>query len=148
MLISPHFLVGTAIANHIPEFWPAALAAVTSHFVLDAIPHRDTIGKFSPSRANLTILVADLTITGIILWWLTGGQNWVYLLIIGFIATLPDAPSVIALFWPKFLALPVVHAIHYWHTKTIHYKDNQVTWFWGILSQLVVIILAIILFQL
>lgn len=59
MLITPHFLTGLVIAEGIPETIPAAVAAIGSHFVLDAVPHRDTIGGHHLNAANVILVLGD-----------------------------------------------------------------------------------------
>ena len=53
MLRTPHFLAGATIGYFVPIAGPAVLIALVSHFVLDAVPHTDTIGGYHINKANI-----------------------------------------------------------------------------------------------
>lgn len=142
MLVAPHFLVGTAIAVYMPEAGPAALAALTSHFVLDSIPHRDTIGGFHLNKANIIMEIFDAIVTFGIFFWLVPKHLWPYAFLISGVAIFPDIVAIPGLFWPKWYALPIIKPFHNWHTQVIQYRDN-LNWFWGLLPQVIVILVAI-----
>lgn len=144
MLIAPHFLVGTAIAVYVPEALPAAgLAALTSHFVLDAIPHRDTIGGFHINKANIIMEIFDGAFTLGIFFLLVPKQYWLYALATSGIAILPDILAVPSLFWSQWRQLPIIKPFHQWHTKIIQYDRRDINWFWGLLPQIITVAVAI-----
>jgi hypothetical protein len=90
MLITPHFLTGVAIAGGVPEIAPAAIAAVGSHFVLDAVPHWDYIGEAKPTPSNIILTIADVSLAIGFWWWLVPSNLHLYTLLIGGFAVLPD----------------------------------------------------------
>ena len=143
MLIAPHFLVGTAIAMSTPEAWPAGLAALTSHFVLDAIPHRDTIGGFHINKANVIMELFDVAFTLAVFFLLVPPSRWLYGLAISGVAILPDLLAVPGLFWPRWHKVPVLREFHHWHTQKLQYDRRDLNWFWGLLPQVLVTAVAI-----
>jgi len=143
MLVAPHFLVGTAIAVYVPEAGPAALAALTSHFVLDAIPHQDTIGENQLTYANLVMELFDATITVIIFWLVVPAWLRVYALVIGGVAILPDLLALPSLIWSQWYQLPVIKQLHRWHTKVIQGDNERMNWFWGLLPQILAVGMAV-----
>lgn len=143
MLIAPHFLVGTAIAVYAPELGPAALAAVGSHFVLDAIPHRDIIGDNLINRANSIIRFFDLLITGAVFFTIVPKSDWLYGFVIGVMAISPDILAFPKLFWPSWYQGQISNTLHHWHTKIIQSRNAQINWFWGLLPQIITVAAAI-----
>jgi len=144
MLVAPHFLVGTAIAVYAPEAWPVAgLAALTSHFVLDSIPHRDTIGETQLTLANIVMELFDLAITTIIFWLVIPASVRVYALAIGGAAIAPDLFALPFLFWPQLYRVPIINQLHKWHTETLQNRNESLNWFWGLLSQIIVVAIAV-----
>ncbi|MBU1092727.1 hypothetical protein KJ836_03620 [Patescibacteria group bacterium] len=143
MLVAPHFLVGTAIAMSTLELGPAVLAAITSHFVLDSIPHRDTIGGFHLNKSNIIMEFFDAIVTFGIFFILVPPHLWLYAFAVSLVAILPDLIEIVGLVWPKWYTLPIIKPFHQWHTDTLQHDDEGMNWFWGLLPQ-VVIILAVI----
>ena len=143
MLVAPHFLIGTAIAVYAPEAGPAALAAITSHFVLDSIPHRDTIGTTHINLGNIVMEIFDITITALIFWWIVPAHLRGYALLVGGAAILPDLLAIPSWFWPQLYRLPVINQLHSWHVDYLQDRNGSLHWFWGLLPQ-VLIILAVI----
>jgi len=145
MLIAPHFLVGTAIATHTDpnEFWLAALAALTSHFILDSIPHRDTIGGFHINTANVIMEMFDVGFTFAVFFLLVPKSLWLYGLAISGVAILPDIIAIPGLFWPQWYQLPIIKPLHWWHTKIIQPPNEKMSWFWGLLPQILTVGTAI-----
>jgi len=140
MLVAPHFLVGTAIAVYAPEAWPVAgLAALTSHFVLDSIPHRDTIGGFHINPANIIMELFDAIVTFGIFFALVPKYLWLYGLLISGIAIFPDLLAIPGLFWPGWYQLPIIKPFHHWHTEILQYDRGDINWFWGLLPQIIII---------
>ncbi|MEA1909957.1 MAG: hypothetical protein U9M89_02970 [Patescibacteria group bacterium] len=140
MLMTPHFLTGMAIATVVPEVWPASVMAVMSHLILDAIPHKDSIGEIKLNKPNITIRSIDVFIMVLFFWYLTKDRgDWLYLLLIGFVAVLPDWLAFPYLIWPKLYDYPVIKDLHQWHSKVIQHKNRYVNWFWGLLPQIIVV---------
>jgi hypothetical protein len=145
MLITPHFLVGLAIAKGIPEAAPAAMAAVGSHFVLDAIPHRDTIGGHHLNLANLILTLIDGVVALSLWWWLMPQPLRWYAFVIGAFANLPDVLEVPGVFWPRWNQLSVIRQFHNWHTAILQYAREPKGWMVGLFPQLIVVGAAVYL---
>jgi len=146
MLIAPHFLVGAAIAVYAPEALPAAgLAALTSHFVLDSIPHRDMIGEIHITPSNVIMELFDAVVAAVLFIRFIPESLRTYALLIGGVAILPDLLALPSLFFPRWYQLPVVKQLHNWHTKTLQANNQKMNWFWGLLLQVLVAIAAVYL---
>ncbi|OGB73467.1 hypothetical protein A3K24_01235 [candidate division Kazan bacterium RIFCSPHIGHO2_01_FULL_44_14] len=139
MLITPHLLAGVVIAKGIPEAVPAAIAAVTSHFVLDSIPHWDYIGKPMPTLTNIILTVADGLLAFGLWWWLVPTELRWYGLLIGGFAVLPDFLIAPKYLWPKWITLPIVKQFNHWHTAVLQYACEPKTWVIGLLPQVVLV---------
>ncbi|MFA5270269.1 MAG: hypothetical protein WC400_01500 [Patescibacteria group bacterium] len=139
MLITPHFLTGVVIASQVPELAPAALAAVGSHFVLDAVPHRDTIGGHHLNLANVALILIDGVVALGLWWWLVPAPLRWYAFIIGAFANLPDVFEVPGLFWPRWNQFPLIKQFHNWHTAILQYSHEPKGWVIGLFPQLIVI---------
>lgn len=150
MLVAPHFLTGVAIASatQSPELASATFATVSSHFVLDAIPHRDTIGGFHLNKANILMEVVDTTIALSVFFWLVPRENWAYAFIIGGVAILPDLFALPGLFWKGWYQLWFIKPLHTWHTKILQHDRQDINWFWGLLPQVLIIVAVILIIKL
>lgn len=139
MLLTPHGLAGLVVAKYEPDFWPASLAAVTLHFVLDAIPHKDMVGGAHINFGNIVLRVLDsLILVGLFLW-LVPLDNLGYFAGIMFLAVLPDVIELPGLVWPAWRELPVVRPFHHWHTAVLQYAWPKVGWAVGLLPQAIVV---------
>lgn len=143
MLITPHFVTGVVIASKVPAFWPAAIIAVLSHFYLDSIPHRDTIGSAHINLPNVLLILGDVILTFVLMYFVICPENLTYSLIIGGFAILPDLIAAPGLIWPKYFKLPVLNIYYRWHVEMLQYARREVNLFWGILSQVLVIVVAL-----
>lgn len=143
MLVAPHFLIGTAIATYVPEAGPAVLAALTSHFVLDGIPHQDTIGGFHLNKANIIMECFDSLIALGIFFWLVPQESWIYVFAIGAAGMLPDVIEFIGLFSQKWINFYPIKKFHNWHGNMIQRQWQGMSWLWGLLPQVIAIGVAI-----
>ena len=104
MLYTPHFLVGAAIANLVPNPVIGLPLSLASHFVLDVIPHTDfdlqpgvTIREIlSYSKTRRLLIFGIMTLDGLVmvaafLWLLFSRTNPWYLLVGGLVGISPDA---------------------------------------------------------
>lgn len=139
MLITPHFLTGLAIAKGIPETVPATIAAVGSHFVLDAVPHRDTIGGHHLNPANVWLVIGDTVLVLVLWWWLIPENSRWYALGIGLLANSPDFLEIPGLFWPRWNELPMMKQFHHWHTAVLQYAREPKGWAIGLLPQIILV---------
>jgi len=143
MLITPHFLAGLAIAKGIPEAIPAGITAVSSHFVLDYIPHRDTLGGHHLNIANVIVVLVDGALALCLWWWLVPEPVRWYGLAIGLLANGPDFLEIPGVFWPKYNQLPLMKQFHNWHTTVLQYSREPKSWIVGLLPQVILIGLLI-----
>lgn len=103
MLYTPHFLVGAAILKYVPNPAIGLPLALISHVVLDLVPHNDfdiapgmtlkDVIKHDPFKRKM--LFAALIIDGGLLfasflYLITTTQNFLMLILGGFVAILPD----------------------------------------------------------
>jgi len=144
MFITPHFLAGIAIAQGTPEAVPAAIAAVGSHFVLDAIPHWDYIGQAKPTLANIILAAADGFLALGLWWWLIPPHLRWYGFLIGSCAVLPDLVIAPKYLWPKWVTLPIIKQFDHWHGQQLQHnrelnfrKDSLADIGWGLLPQII-----------
>ncbi|MBU1092189.1 hypothetical protein KJ836_00700 [Patescibacteria group bacterium] len=143
MLVAPHFLVGVAIATYVPEAGPAVLVTLASHFVLDSIPHRDTIGGFHVSKINIIMESFDALVALGIFFLLVPVRSWLYVFTIGATGMLPDVIEIVGLFFPRWYTLPIIKGFHLWHTQEIQPERRGMNWFWGLLPQFLAIGVAV-----
>jgi hypothetical protein len=144
MLTTPHFLTGAAVASKVPQFWPAALMALTLHFVLDAIPHRDTIGGDKLNLPNIILVLADGGLALILFFLIVNPELLLYSFLIGIFAVLPDLLELPGFFWPKWRELPGIKQFHHWHGQVLQKDRPKVNWFWGLLPQVIVVALILL----
>lgn len=147
MLHTPHFLVGAAIATQIPDPAVATLAALTSHFVMDTIPHVDYIGAPKITPANLAVAAGDGVVALILFFAVIEPTMWGYAFFIGLMANLPDFVEFPGFVWPKWRTLPLLKQFSHWHGQVLQYqreltlpKTSWQYWFWGLLPQVLLII--------
>lgn len=138
MLITPHFLTGVVIASQVPDIAPAAVLAVASHYVLDAIPHKDSFDHTYLDWRNLAITGVDGILSLILFYLLVVPTHWPYYFCVGAITMLPDIISLPGAFWKKWWQLPVVKQLHHWHTEILQYSWGETGWALGLLPQFVI----------
>lgn len=138
MLITPHLLMGAVIAEKVGSFsWPVVVLALISHFLLDAIPHRDEIDKNHLSLKQIMAILVDLVI-GIILVWLVFRKMNLTLAIFGAgIGILPDIVDNLPLIFKSLSSTKWWQDYHSFHSKIQSIKPN---WVVGLLTQLIVIV--------
>lgn len=144
MLLTPHTLVGAAIGASTNNLVSVIILAFLSHFILDALPHTDWAlwhnhGDFEPELKDYILVGCDFLLSaGLItyLWYNSGRDN---LILVGAIfAAIPDFIDVVP-FWNKFLRkLPVFSQLHWLHEK-IHFRLKPKYWYWGVVTQLIII---------
>ena len=150
MTLTPHLLLGAAVASKI-EYLPAALLmAFLSHYFLDLIPHIeysiDNIAKkqWQKSVPDILRVLLDFSFGMVLILIFSNtpanGQLVVY--IGAFVALIPDSLTIISSIYPN----KILSKHDQFHRKKIHFlKYKKISTFWRILSQLLVIIISIIL---
>lgn len=148
MLLTPHILIGALIGFKIQNPWLVFILAIISHFILDAIPHREYDIKALRRKKidkqfiiELFQVITDLVIgvsTTIFFVWHSPSRNSAILGMMA--AVIPD--GITFLYWrTKF---PIFKTITDFHRFTIHPKNNKNTpLIWGLGGQLLIIALAI-----
>jgi hypothetical protein len=140
-------LVGAAIGYKIHNYWLAFILAFLSHFILDAIPHReyeiDSLIEKKVSRKSIFDLFQvflDCAIgLAIILIFIEKSPYITYALLGAFAAMIPDGLTF--LHWQT--NAPWLKKITDFHRFTIH-REEKTPLFWGIASQLVIFVIALI----
>ena len=140
MLLTPHALAGLAIAKAEPSLLPAALAAVTIHFVLDYIPHKDMIGDDHINIGNVVLRITDTIIMLSLFVWLTPPDKIGYYFTILLCSILPDIIELPGLVWQTYRELPGIKQFHHWHTAVLQYSWPKVNWYLGLLPQIILVI--------
>jgi hypothetical protein len=148
MLLTPHILVGALTGAKIQSPWFVFILAFISHFILDAIPHREyEIRSLKRKKINKKFLLdflqvlTDLSI-GIgattFFVWHTPYRNYALLGMLA--AILPDGLTFI--YWRTKIS--ILRPITDFHCKVIHPKNNKNTpLIWGLGSQLIIMAITI-----
>lgn len=151
MLLVSHTFVGVAIASTIPNPYIAAPLSFAMHFLGDMVPHWDFYSKTKKEdrlvgwrpiavMADLVIGVAiGLTSTLYALWVLKNQHLALNIFLCGIASVLPDvleAPHIFMTREPKFLELI---------TKVQKRMQFQAPLPWGMITQLLVILVSLLL---
>lgn len=142
MLPGPHLLAGAAIATKVGSFaWPVVVLALLSHVILDIIPHSDTVDEKNVlNKTQIIVCAIDLLITGILFYIFFKGS--LALALFGaFWGLFPDFIDQSKLIFPKIKQNKSWQVFHRYHENIQKIKPN---WFWGILTQIVVVVLILI----
>lgn len=144
MLLTPHALVGGAIGASSDNMVYIIILAFLSHFVLDALPHtdwgtwHDYVEDAKLKWYDYLLFAFDalttLTIAGILYY--RGYDSKI--IIAGFVAVLIDIIDNVP-FWKnqlrKIFLFNWMHEVH----ERIHFKLNKKYWYWGVVTQLIII---------
>lgn len=139
MLLTPHGITGLVVAKYEPDLLPAVLAVVTLHFVLDYIPHTDMIGGEHVNKGNIILRSIDLLVLVLCVFLLVPAHRWLYSSVVVLFAILPDIIEIPGLVWKKWRNIWGISQFHHWHTETLQYSWGKVSWFWGLLPQVVLV---------
>jgi len=149
MLETPHVFIGAAIARAIPNPFIAIPLAFASHFILETIPHwnphlNTETQKFgSPTKRSTAITAVDSTLalaSGSFIAYhaLPNSSQAILVLACCFFAVLPDVME-----GPYFF----LHMKTEWIKKWIGFQkslQNDTTVFWGLVTQVLTILAAIL----
>lgn len=143
MILTVHLLAGAAIASKIQSAPLALFLAFLSHYFLDFIPHWEysieNIREKRWKKSLFDFLKVGLDILAGVLLLFLCSENQPIIYAGAFLAISPDGLTLIGLiFSNKFL----VHNDDF-HQKIHFLRDKKIPLFWGIFSQVVVVILAI-----
>ncbi len=142
MLLTPHLLVGAAIASRINL--PLGLVlAFLSHYLLDFFPHSEYSIKniqqklWGKSLPEFLKIFLDISI-GVFLIFIIS-KNFFLAGTGGFFAILPDGLIFLGLIFPNKLL-----KLHHTFMRKIHFfKDKKISLFWEIFCQSLIIVAAI-----
>lgn len=147
MVLTPHILVGAAIASKI-KFLPLALGmAFLSHYFLDLPPHLEYSieniqqRRWKKSLPDFLKVFLDISLGAFLVFVLS--KNFLIAGVGGFFAILPDGLVLLGLIFPNRLL-----KIHSNFHQKIHFpKTKKVPLFFGIFSQFLIILVAIYFLQ-
>ena len=119
MLAASHLVAGGVIGSYIGNPFLAFLLGIIIHFVLDAIPHFDTIGEGGTSLKEMTLIITDFLIGLALIIWvikpdLSIGSPFVWGAIGGMTPDLFDNVP----FWKRWFHKNIIgNKIHEFHEK-------------------------------
>ncbi|HDL75028.1 MAG TPA: hypothetical protein ENH06_01415 [bacterium] len=145
MIFTIHFLLGAVLATKIKTIALFVPLAFISHYILDAIPHKqyslDNIFQKNWKNSFFDFLKIFLDVLlGILLVFILA-QNLFLALLGGIFATLPDGFTFLSIIFQKNKILKKHFNFHH---KTIHSSNKKISIFWRIFIQILIGILAII----
>jgi hypothetical protein len=135
MYLTPHFLAGELIGSKVNSLPLAYACAIASHFVLDAIPHRDRIEKEYLRVGNLIVRSLDVAVTVAATYFIFGFHA--YIVGVGLAAIVPDLFEILYKFQPSMAKVRLFETFHNWHVEKLQFSRVQVNWFWGLAPQLI-----------
>ena len=153
MLLTPHLLVGAAIASKISNPFLALPLAFLSHYFFDLIPHDDysiiNIGEKRWNKSFFDFFKVFLDIlVGIFLISLFSHNNPM-IFAAAFLAIVPDGITMFDILFPQNNKLVILHQNLHMAVNNIGDRDDnkKITLFWAIASQIAVILIAIFLLR-
>lgn len=145
MLFASHMLVGAAAGEMVENPFLAFLLGFFLHFVLDAIPHFDTVGKNILNWRQLLIIAVD-GVAGLFILYLlfTKYSEFHWSFVFGALGSItPDLLDNVPFWQKKFQSNFLGKAFHNFHTKV---QPNPPGVFVGVLTQIIVISIVISVF--
>lgn len=126
MVLTPHILAGAVVAVKIQNPAIGLPLAFLSHFLLDALPHREysIAGLTRPKSRNFAksagkVLVDASLGLGLVVFAAPSDINFLYLAGAMILAVLPDFFQFLTLIKPRYLK-----KFNYWHCDVIHIKPK------------------------
>lgn len=146
MILTPHILVGAALASQISS--PVAIipTVLTAHYLLDAVPHWDYDIR-SSRRATIIKIAADIiTASALVFYiiWNLAPEKQINILIGGFFGVLPDGLLFLSWIIKKNYLATFTRFHDFWHGLIIP-KGQQPAFWWGLGMQIIVITLSLFL---
>lgn len=140
MLVTPHAVVGATIGALIPRRTLAVGTAVTSHFLLDTVPHwQETLPPYTPHRGTWIRVPIDVSLAAFLTWQVArnsqnAGRVWCSALA----GVIPDVDFVWFLAPDTFGRINSFRWYISWHTEI----QRETARLWGLVPQLGVIALC------
>ena len=147
MLLTPHILVGVAIIILVHNPILGLIFILASHYLLDLLPHAEysinniKSGQWKKSSPDFLWAFLDMTL-GMIIVFLTVGFTPLILIAV-FVAIFPDGLSILYGIFPSNKALIKHNKIHMAINSIC--ENKKIPIFWGIVSQVLVMAIAIYL---
>jgi len=146
MILTSHLLFGAMIASKIQNPFSVIILAFLSHYFLDFLPHNEYSikniinKKWKKSLPDISKVILDMCAGGALVFFLS--ERTPITFIAAFFAIVPDGILVLNSFF-KNKALKYYNDFH---SKKIHFlKYKKIPVFWGILTQISVIIISVAL---
>ncbi|RJQ26532.1 hypothetical protein C4577_03465 [Candidatus Parcubacteria bacterium] len=119
MLITPHSLTGATIAILVPNPVIAIPLSISSHFVLDIIPHwQETLYPYVPTKTTWVRILVDLLLSFFLVSWIIQSHPNISSLIwlTAFTANIPDLDSVASVI-PSISKIKLFKKYYDWHNE-------------------------------
>ena len=147
MILTPHLLLGAAIASKI-EYTPLAIIlAFLSHYLLDILPHIEYPIKniqnkqWAKSLPDFLRVALDFFSGILIIYFFSGWQ--IIILISALISILPDAFNILNLVFQNKL----LKAHNNFHEKIHCLKNKKISVFWRVLSQVLIVVISVVILR-
>ena len=148
MILTPHLLLGAAIASKI-EYAPLAIIlAFLSHYFLDLIPHIEypikniSEKRWRKSLPDISRVFLDFSFGVSLVLIFSNNQLITY--ICALVALIPDGSTVISSVFPN----KILKMHDKLHIKKIHFlKHKKFSTSWRILSQILTVLISILLLK-
>jgi len=159
MLITPHVAVGCAIGANINNPYLVAILSAGSHYVLDMLPHYDSGVRHGNPQGKVIFDIwdwifvgADVAIALLVICWLYLATNNINIVIGGMVTFMIDfLDKIFFIKWEKGKLvldtekyIPIVTPLNNFH-KNIHFRLNPAKWYWGVIIQLIVVVISFII---
>lgn len=149
MVLTVHILIGAAVATRTGNPILGLLFAFLSHYLIDAIPHKEYSiqnikeGKWQNSSKDFLKIFLDILIGFFLIIIFQG--NYFLAFLGGLSAILPDILTFLHFIFPKIKPL---HLLSKFHEKTHWFKHSKIKipLFLGIFTQVLMLFLAILIF--
>lgn len=149
MLLTPHILAGVAIVTLVQNPTLGLIFVLLSHYFLDFFPHKEysikniQSGYWKKVLPDFLKVFSDIGLGFLIVFLIRGYSPLI--LIAAFLAILPDSGSLIHYIFPKNRLLKKHWVLHS-AINTIS-ENKKIPAFWGIVSQTVIMAIAIYLLK-
>lgn len=146
MILTPHMLVGAAIASRIHNLWIILILGIILHFLADALPHwqyeKDPDNLPSEKIPFFVFKVSlDLVLGSIIIWWLLGSSPLRFYAFFGaFVSLLPDGFTLLNIL--SHQKLGILNKFHSFHKK-VNIFENKNSPIWGVIVEVLIVVLSI-----
>jgi len=145
MLLTPHILAGVAIITLVQNPILGLIFILLSHYFLDFFPHKEysikTIraGQWSKSLPDFLKVFLDIIFGLMIIFFITGYSPLILVAVV--VALFPDGLTLLHCIFPTNELLKKHQKIH--SVINAFCENKKIPAFWGIASQVVVMIIAI-----